>query len=367
MQYTEQEKYWIWMISAGVAPKTFYYIMKEFGGADSFFDAVKNGSPLLDNIPAEAVSASKAACSEQRAAEIIAELGQKGIIAVTRLSGDYPALLAQIPYPPPVLFIKGSFEGIFDAGSKLDCISIVGTRQCSRKGAELTQAIAKELADAGVAVVSGMARGIDSSAHLGALDGGGKTIAVLGCGADVIYPPESADIYNRMIENGAVVSELPPGTKPFLTNFPARNRIIAGLSRGTLVIESDIKGGTTITASMATAMGRDVFAVPGAPYMRTAALPNMLIEKGAYPVKSAAGILKFYGVSGEEKNTSANFENIQLDFLQRQIYNLLLQGDASVENMASCIKYPQSEINSALTMMELGGLIKRLPGGKYGI
>jgi DNA processing protein len=266
-----------------------------------------------------------------------------------------------------VLFIKGSFEGIFNANSKLDCVSIVGTRQCTRKGAELTQAIAKELAAAGVTVVSGMARGIDSNAHTGALDGGGKTIAVLGCGADVIYPPESGDIYYRTIESGAVVSELPAGTKPYLTNFPARNRIIAGLSRGTLIVESDIKGGTVITASMATAMGRDVFAVPGAPYMRTAALPDMLIEKGAYPVKNAADILKFYGCAGEESGTLPNFEQIQLDFLQRQIYNLLLQGDASVENMASCIQYPQSEINSALTMMELGGLIKRLPGGKYGI
>lgn len=367
MQYTEQEKYWIWMAAAGVAPKTFYYIMKELGGADCFFDAVKNGSPLPGSIPAEAVAAAKSACSEQRVAEVISELGSKGITAVTRLSCDYPDLLAKIPYPPPVLFIKGSFESIFSADGKLDCLSIVGTRQCTRKGAELTQAIAKELAGAGVTVVSGMARGIDSAAHSGALAGKGKTIAVLGCGADVIYPPESADIYNSTIENGAVVSELPAGAKPYLTNFPARNRIIAGLSRGTLVVESDMKGGTTITASMATAMGRDVFAVPGAPYMRTSALPNTLIEKGAYCVQRAADILKFYGLAGEEKDTLPDLKHIQLDFLQRQIYNLLLQGDTSVEIMTQGIKYPQSEINSALTMMELGGIIKRLPGGKYGI
>jgi DNA processing protein len=366
MQYTGQEKYWIWMASAGIAPKTFYYIMKEFGGADSFFDAVKNGSELLGSIPDEAVAAAKAACSDQHVAEIIAELETNDIAAVTRLSDDYPALLAQIPYPPPVLFIRGSFEGIFTDG-RLDCLSIVGTRQCTRRGAELTQRIAGELAEAGVTIVSGMARGIDSSAHLGALDGEGKTIAVLGCGADVVYPPESGDIYRRAAENGAVVSELPAGTKPFLSNFPARNRIIAGLSRGTLVVESDIKGGTTITTSMAISMGRDVFAVPGAPYMRTAALSDMLISNGAYPVQSAADILDFYGLAEEKKDVSDGSEHIQLDFLQRQIYNLLLQGDTSVENMASCIKYPQSEINSALTMMELGGLIKRLPGGKYGV
>lgn len=367
MQYTEQEKYWIWMASAGVAPKTFYYIMKEFGGADCFFDAVKYGSPLLERIPPEAVAAAKSACSEQRMAEIIAELGAKGITAVTRLSSDYPALLAGIQYPPPVLFIKGSFKGIFNNGSKLNCLSMVGTRQCTRKGAELAHNIAKDLAEAGIAVVSGMARGIDTASHMGALDGKGKTIAVLGCGVDVIYPPESDDIYYRATQNGAVISELPAGTKPYLTNFPARNRIIAGLSSGTLVAESDIKGGTAITASMAIAMGRDVFAIPGVPYVRTSALANLLIKEGAYPIQNAADILEFYGLVEGKSNGSANIEHIQLDFLEQQIYNLLLQGDTSVEIMARGIKYPQSEINSALTMMELGGLIKRLPGGKYGI
>ena len=368
MAYTEQEKYWIWMASMPeIGPKAFYYILKEFGDAGAFFDAVKTGGPL-ESISADAARAAKSSCSEQRVAEIISELSAKNIAAVTRLSGEYPERLAGISFPPPVLFVKGTLSGAFDIDMPLDAISIVGTRRCTRKGFELARQIAKDLSEAGVAVVSGMARGIDTAAHSGALEAGGKTIAVLGCGVDVIYPPESDDIYYKTAENGAVVSELPPGTQPLAANFPVRNRIIAGLSKGTLVVESETEGGTAITASMAVAMGRDVFAVPGPPYLNTASLSNMLIKQGACRAGGADDILRFYGLGGKKAGAAVeDAKHIQLDFLQRQIYNLLLQGDTSVESIALSIKYPQSEINSALTLMELGGLIKRLPGGKYGI
>jgi DNA processing protein len=212
-----------------------------------------------------------------------------------------------------------------------------------------------------------MARGIDTAAHTGALDAKGKTIAVLGCGADVIYPPESGEIYYSAIENGAVISELPAGSQPLAENFPVRTRIIAGMSRGTLIVESEEQGGTAITASMVASYGRDVFAVPGAPYFKMAALSNMLIRQGAIPVESAADILKFYGYIPDKKKSPEGIEQIQLDFLQRQIYNLLLQGDLSVESIAKSIEYPQSEINASLTLMEISGIIKRAPGGKYGI
>jgi DNA processing protein len=378
LAYTEQEKYWIWMASMPViGPKAFYYILKEFGDAGTFFDAVKTGS-ALENISADAARTARAYCSEQRVAEIVSELAAKGITAITRLSGEYPERLAGLQFPPPVLLVKGALSGVLDTKKPLDAISIVGTRRCTRKGFELARRIAKELAEAGVAVVSGMARGIDTAAHSGALEAGGKTIAVLGCGVDVIYPPESDDIYYKTVENGAVISELPPGTQPLAANFPVRNRIIAGLSKGTLVVESELEGGTAITASMAVALGRDVFGVPGPPYLNTASLSNLLIKQGACIACSAGDILEFYGLVGKKAPAAdtetptghgwgVNAKHIQLDFLQRQIYNLLLQGDTSVESIALSIKYPQSEINSALTLMELGGLIKRLPGGKYGI
>ena len=359
---SEQEKYWIWLKSVKeVTPKLFYYIMREFLDAERFFDAVNKNSSALSVVPEKALASLKAVCSRQYIVELICEMRLKNIHTVTRLSEDYPQQLAKIPYPPPVLYVKGSLAGIERE------ISIVGTRWCTRQGAELSRTMAKELGTAGMAIVSGMARGIDSAAHRGAIDAGAKTIAVLGCGTDVIYPPESEDIYHQAIENGAVVSELAAGTEPLAANFPARNRIIAGFSRGTVVVESGLKGGTAITASLAVSYIRDLFAVPGSPYQSTAALSDLLIKKGAVPVENAADILDYYGYPGRRNTPEGQNEEIQLDFLQRQLYNLLLQGDIGVENIAAQIEYPQSEINIALTMMELSGLIKRLPGGKYGI
>ncbi|MDD5018683.1 MAG: DNA-processing protein DprA [Eubacteriales bacterium] len=364
--YSEQDKYWIWLGSvAEVTPKLFYYIMKEYGDAECFFDAVDKGSKSLDMIPDKALAALKAVCSRAHMAELVCALLEKGVRAVTRLNDEYPAALALIPYPPPVLYVKGSLR------ETPHTLSIVGTRRCTRKGFDLAWNIAKELGNCGMTVVSGMARGIDTAAHSGAIEAGAKTIAVLGCGADVIYPPESEEIYYKAIENGAVVSELVPGAEPLAANFPARNRIIAGLSRGMLVVESELKGGTAISAGMAAAFNRDVFAVPGPPYLAMAALSNMLIKEGAKPVRCASDILEFYGFVDKKftsgRTSAARKEEIQLDFLQRQIYNLLIQGDLSVESITRCIEYPQSEINMTLTMMELDGLIKRLPGGKYGV
>ena len=216
-----------------------------------------------------------------------------------------------------------------------------------------------------------MARGIDTAVHLGAKEAGAKTIAVLGCGVDRIYPPESEEIYHYAIENGAVISELVHGTEPLAANFPARNRIIVGLSKGTLIVESEKQGGTAISASMAISYARDVFAVPGSPYLKTAELSNMLIKQGALPVVNGADILEFYGYIDKKFTNKVTHsdqnQEMQLDFLQRQIYNLLMQGDMGIESIASSIEYSQSEINTTLTIMELSGLIKRLPGGKYGV
>lgn len=364
--YTQQEKYWIWLGSmTEVGPKTFYYIMSEFGDAASFFDAVMCGSDMLELLPAKVRNAVKAACSHQYLAELIGDLKKKHIRAVTRLSAEYPPLLATIPYPPPVLYVKGSLQGI---GKTL---GIVGTRRCTRKGAEAAQRIAKELSENGVTVVSGMARGIDTAAHKGAIDATAKTVAVFGCGVDIVYPPENEDIYHYAMGNGAVISELVAGTKPFCTNFPARNRIITGMCAGTLIVESGMEGGTAISAWAAIAQGRDVFAMPGMPGLPMSELPNTLIRRGAVPVTCADDILRCYGNIDhkiENKNSIlGNQTEIQLDFLQREIYNLLMQGDMSVEAIAQRIAYEQSEINVTLTMMELGGLIKRLPGGRYGV
>ena len=363
-QYTEQDKYWIWMASMPeVTPKAFYYILKQFGCASAFFDAVSTESGALEAVPEKIANAAKEACSKQYLAEVVCQLNAKSVRAVTRLSDEYPALLTDIAYPPPVLYVKGSLCEIGEP------ISIVGTRNCTRQGYDIAEEIAASLGESGVTVVSGMARGIDTAAHKGAVKVDSKTVAVLGCGVDVIYPQQNEALYHSIIENGAVISELAPGTQPLATYFPARNRIVTGMSRGTLIVESESKGGTAISANMAIAQKRDVFAVPGMSMM--AELPNLLIRQGAVPVTCADDILMHYGKitvnsPNNIRTTGEQLQN-QLDFLQSHIYNLLLKGDISVEHIANSSQFVQSEINSALTIMEMSGLIKRLPGGKYGI
>ena len=356
--YSEEENYWVWLASLGLGAKATYQAIKSCGSAAAFFDAVKNGSDVIQDLPAETLQLARAGCSEQRVAEVLAELSSKNIQALTRLSPDYSVRLALIPWPPPVLFVRGQLPDMQRA------VGIVGTRRCTRRGYEFTRHLASELD--GMPVVSGLARGIDTAAHLGALDADAPTVAVLGCGADVIYPPENAELFHRISQSGgAVVSELPLGTQPYLGHFPVRNRIIAGLSRGLLVVESEMKGGTAITASLAVKYGRDMFAVPGPPYMSMGELPNSLIAAGACPVSTAADVLEFYG----EGKATAEAEEARpvMDLTQARIYELLRREDLSAEGLAALSGLEPGELSIALTMMELGGIIRRLPGGKYGV
>ncbi len=358
MTFTEEQKYWIWMASLpGMGAKTFYRLLKSYGNAANFFDAAAGDKAEAGDVPPELMKAAKVAASHARVSELLAELAAKDIGVITRLDKGYPARLAGIPWPPPVLFVKGKLPALDDA------IGIVGTRACTRRGFEHTRKIAAEL---NMPVVSGMARGIDTAAHLGALDAKTPTVAVLGCGVDVIYPPENDALYHQILEAGAVISELPPGTGPNAANFPVRNRIIAGLSRGLFVVESDIKGGTAITASLAISSGRDVFAMPGPPFLASSALPSELLTNGAYPVRGAADIRAFYGANTTGTDTE-EAELPPMDFFQQRIYELLRREDMSIEDIAAAVQGAPGEVSAELTMMELSGLCRRLPGGRFGV
>ncbi len=358
MSYFEERKYWIWLASLpGMGAKTFYRLLKEYGIAADFFDAAAKGQILAGTALKELTAAAMAACSGERVAELLAEMASKNIHAITRLDEDYPARLAAIPWPPPVLFVKGKLPALDDA------VGIVGTRGCTRRGFEHVRKIAAEL---NLPVVSGMARGIDTAAHLGALDAGAATVAVLGCGADIIYPPENDALYHRIAETGAIVLELPPGAGPAAANFPVRNRIIAGLCRGLLVAESDMEGGTAITASLALSFGRDIFAMPGPPFLDSSALPNELIAQGAVAVRTAADIRAYYGDKTRE-TVQEEADQPPMDFFQQRIYELLRQEDMGIEDIATAVQGAPGEVSATLTMMELSGLCRRVPGGKYGI
>jgi len=211
---------------------------------------------------------------------------QKGFRIITQISSDYPALLRHIPDPPPLLYCYGTLAGT-------QChVAIVGSRKATAYGKVNAKCLAGALAAKGIAVVSGMARGVDTAAHVGALESGGRTIAVLGSGLECVYPAENMKLYHRIAESGAVISEFPLDAKPDPHHFPQRNRIISGMALGTVVVEAAQRSGSLITARLAAEQGREVFAVPGSIHAATAQGTHNLIRQGAKLVENAEDVIE---------------------------------------------------------------------------
>ena len=246
------------------------------------------------------------------------------------------------------------------------CFSIVGSRRCTRDGQRAAREFAETLAREGVCIVSGMAHGIDTAAHEGALIAMGKTIAVLGCGADVIYPPENEDLYRRILEGGgAVISEYAPGTKPKPGNFPARNRIISGLSQGTMLVEGAKGSGAMITIDFAAEQGRDIFAVPGGIYSSQSAMPNQLIVGGAYPVISPWEVLEHYRWGARPGAAEEKSAEAELSEEEKRIVEPLKIEQLSFDELVAQTEIAPAKLNSYLTILELRGIIVKAPGGLY--
>ncbi|HOJ09630.1 MAG TPA: DNA-processing protein DprA, partial [Clostridiales bacterium] len=276
----------------------------------------------------------------------------------------YPYYLKNIYDPPVVLYCKGKILANENA------ISLVGSRKATAYGLEAGEELAYQLACLGITVVSGMARGIDSSAHKGALKAQGRTIAVLGCGLDVVYPAENKVLMNNILEKGAVISEYLPGTMPFQRNFPARNRIISGMSLGVVVVEAAADSGSLITANFALEQGREVFALPGNINRINSTGTNMLIKEGAKLVMSVKDILEelsIYNLEGENKikNPIEQTRYKGLDKEERRIVECLKSESMYVDLLAKKAGYDIKYTNSILTMLELKGIIEQLPGKIY--
>lgn len=249
-------------------------LLKYFGSPQAALSASKSELMRVEKIGEKTANSIIANRDKIDVEKIRARMDAVGARYIHFNDARYPALLRKIPDPPVGFYIIG------DCDFSAPCISIIGSRNCSVYGQITARKFAASFARAGFTVVSGMARGIDSCAHYGALEAKGKTVAVLGCGADVLYPPENGDLYNRLVANGAIVSEFPLGTRADRQNFPIRNRIVAGLSVATLVVESDTKGGSMITARLAGEQGRDVFAILGRIDQSTSRGCNALIRDG---------------------------------------------------------------------------------------
>jgi DNA processing protein len=362
-------------LTDGVGPILIRRLIDAAGSAEA---AASASESLLRNIDGIGSAKARSIAGSMRGAKVDEELrrcAQLNVRIICPDDADYPSLLKEIPDPPAVLYLNGGFEP-----RDLNAVGIVGSRKCSYYGREQAERFAALLAGVGVTVISGGARGVDSSAHRGALaHPNGRTIAVLGSGIDVPYPPENASLFEQIASRGAVVSEYPLGTPPLRDNFPRRNRIVSGLSRGILVVEADERSGALITARQAIEdHGRTVFAIPGRIDNPLSAGPHKLIREGAVLTQSITDILDNLGplphsisqpdlftpIDPSSLNPEPRTPNPDLTDRQRLILTLL-DDPAHVDLLVERTALTPSEILQDLTLLSLKGVIKRLEGQTF--
>lgn len=279
-----------------------------------------------------------------------------GIEILTLKDGNYPDILKVIYDPPPVLYYRGRLEALHCLA-----VAVVGSRKATAYGKAAAEKISGDLARAGVVIVSGMAKGIDTCAHVGALKGLGKTVAVLGCGLDICYPPENRGLREKIVENGAIVSEFPLGTPPKPAHFPMRNRIISGLARAVVVVEAAKKSGALITADCALEQGRDVFAVPGSINSPFSKGCHKLLKEGATVAESAEDILAALGLQlplwQEDNRNLSDRANAVLQSLEYEPVHF--------DTIVTACNLSAADVAAALIELELSGKIKKMPGNFF--
>ena len=301
--------------------------------------------------------------SERAIDEELASAEEQAIRILTLVDSDYPALLREIDDPPLVLYVRG--DPSIDVAR---AIAVVGTRRSTRYASLVAARLSSQLAMRGVTVVSGLATGTDAAAHQGVLDVGGKTVAVMGCGVDRVYPKRNQALYDGIVETGTVISEYPLGSRPAKWTFPQRNRIISGLSRGVVVVQAPERSGALITARLALEQGREVFAVPGNITNRTSAGTNRLIRDGAKLVVEVEDILEEYpdlahlprGADEPEAEAGP-----KLGEREQEVFDLIGLEAVHVDDIIGRADLSPTEASHVLLLLQLEGLIEEVEGGRY--
>ncbi len=368
---------WLKLIRAdNVGPVTFARLIECFDSPDKVLGASVSEMTKIDGIgskAAERIAATRGKFDTSAELELADKLG----VWITHLDDErYPSVLKRIYDPPPVLYVKGSLTSADNLA-----ISIVGSRRCSIYGREQSSRFAHLLSSAGFTICSGMAEGVDSAAHQGALSAGGRTIAVQGCGLANVYPPENKKLFELITESGACISELPLRYEPLAENFPPRNRIIAGLSLGTIVIEAGPNSGALITARAALENNREVMAVPGKIDSPLGRGSNRLIKEGAKLIESIEDVMEALGYIGEQlaahvtaaaTKTSERIEaplfdasELNMSDTERTIYDCLGYDPLHVEQIIAAADLAPGSINASLISLQLKGLVKQLPGNLF--
>ncbi len=353
-----ESRYWIWLSHIyGIGPRSAKQLIERFDSPRGVFELAQNPSDAFDGMkPSWKAKLTKAA-SEAYIDDILANLQKRGIRAITPADEAYPPLLAEIYDPPLALYVLGSGDIAHERP-----LAVVGTRRPSPYGVQCARHFGRELAEQGFCVVSGMARGIDTEAHRGALESGADmpTIAVLAGGADMIYPAENERLYRKIIERGLVIAESVPGTAAMPGNFPARNRIISGLSLGVLVIEASTRSGTNITVNEALDQGREVMALPGRITDPTSEGTNAMLKSHASLVTSSADVVEALGFALVPQYKEADVS--QLSEAESSIYEQLKTGQKTTDELQELTNISIAELNSSLTSLEIRGIIRQLPG-----
>ncbi len=352
-------RYWIgFNLVKGVGAARLRRLLDHFGSLAEAWTASNDEirAAGLDRRTTESLLAARASLDLDAA---LRRVRAAGVTVYTWDSPDYPRSLRNIAQPPPVLFVHGTITEADEWA-----VALVGTRRPSAYGREAARELAAGLAASGVTVVSGLARGIDAAAHRAALEAGGRTLAVLGSGLDCLYPAEHRDLAAAIARSGAVISDYAFGTQPEAANFPPRNRIISGLSKGVVVVEAGDDSGALITADFALEQGRDVFAVPGNIGQRSSRGPNRLIQQGAKLVQDVNDILEELNLTlvNERQQTRAA---IPADQTEAQVLACLSSEPMHIDEVSAQLSLPMSQVSGTLALMELKGLVRQVGGMNY--
>jgi len=368
---------WLKLIRAdGVGPTTFAKFIRHFGSADRALGASVSELAKVNGVGSKTAERIATTHGKFDTAAELELAGKLGIWIINFDDKRYPPLLKKIYDPPPVLYIKGSLTRQDNLA-----ISIVGSRHSSLYGQEQSSRLAHLLSSSGFTICSGMARGIDTAAHQGALSAGGRTIAVQGCGLANIFPPENKKLFGLIAESGACISELPLRYEPLSENFPPRNRIIAGLSLGTIIVEAPLRSGALITARAALESNREVMAVPGKIDSPLSKGTHSLIKDGAKLIESVGDVMEALGYIGEQLESHVSdaaakaresvekplFDASQLKLSadEKTIYDCLDKEPAHIEQIIADTELTPGSVNAGLISLRLKGLIKQLPGSFF--
>jgi DNA processing protein len=347
----------------GVGPASFFALVRRFGSPTRVLDAP--GSALRKHLAQKARTLAELADPERlrrRADDELGAIARLGGRILIHGHGGYPPGLGHISQPPPVVYILGKPELL-----QLECVAMVGSRAATSYGRRIARRIAADLAVSGVCVVSGLALGIDGEAHGGALGVGGATVAVLGCGLDVVYPRTNRRLYEQIRTEGLLVSEYPLATPPEPFRFPARNRIIAGLSRGIVVVEASRKSGSLITVQYGLEAGREIFAVPGQVDSGKSAGTHWLVQQGAPLIVSADDIIEHLSLKPAVCRDVSTNNSAPLPGLDREaaaLLSLIEPYPRPREELLQASEFSAARLQELLLLLELEGLVELLPGDR---